>query len=278
LRLQVQVNYKAYSDEEFILAVKESKSLAGVMKKIGIKPVGGNYHTVKKKILEFGLDTSHFSGKASIPKGTELKKFDELVSTDAIKKRLVKERGHQCECCQKTMWLGGSIVLELDHVNGDRFNNTRENLQLLCPNCHALTPTYRGKNISQESKESMSVRMKQRGLKSTKDNTSRSPNHSACKGKTSAIKIIPQALFCQDCNCQVKTKSKTGRCLPCHAKASRKTTRPPLEILMSEVANSSFVAVGRKYGVSDNAIRKWLRAEGCDPRTIKSVQYQFKSG
>jgi hypothetical protein len=258
LRLQVQVNYKAYSDEEFILAVKESKSLAGVMKKIGIKPVGGNYHTVKKKILEFGLDTSHFSGKASIPKGTELKKFDELVSTDAIKKRLVKERGHQCECCQKTMWLGGSIVLELDHVNGDRFNNTRENLRLLCPNCHALTPTYRGKNISKESKGSMSIRMKQRGCKNTEEN-------------------IP-FLFCQDCNCQVKTKSKTGRCLPCHAKASRKTARPPLEILMSEIANSSFIAVGRKYGVSDNAIRKWLRAEGCDPRTIKSVQYQFKSG
>jgi 5-methylcytosine-specific restriction endonuclease McrA len=59
---------------------------------------------------------------------------------DGIKK-------HICEKCGLSTWLGKPIPIELHHINGNRFNNRIENIKMLCPNCHAFTPNYRGKNI-----------------------------------------------------------------------------------------------------------------------------------
>ena len=64
------------------------------------------------------------------------------------KKALLQERGHACEDCGLTVWKTEKIPLELDHIDGDSRNNIRSNLKLLCCNCHALTPTWRGKNIN----------------------------------------------------------------------------------------------------------------------------------
>ncbi len=59
------------------------------------------------------------------------------------KNALLLERGHRCEECNLTEWNNIPITLELEHVDGDRKNNTKENLKLLCPNCHSQTPTWR---------------------------------------------------------------------------------------------------------------------------------------
>lgn len=59
------------------------------------------------------------------------------------KKYLIVERGYVCEKCNNTEWLGKLITLEIDHIDGNNKNNTKENLKLLCPNCHAQTPTWR---------------------------------------------------------------------------------------------------------------------------------------
>jgi 5-methylcytosine-specific restriction endonuclease McrA len=72
----------------------------------------------------------------------------EYNGTGNHKQVLILERGHTCESCNKKTWLKQQIVLELDHIDGDRKNNTRENLQLLCPNCHSMTKTWRGRNIN----------------------------------------------------------------------------------------------------------------------------------
>ena len=58
-----------------------------------------------------------------------------------------------CEHCENTLWLGNPIPLELHHINGVSSDNRLENLQLLCPNCHALTDNYRGKNIGMSAQE-----------------------------------------------------------------------------------------------------------------------------
>jgi hypothetical protein len=61
---------------------------------------------------------------------------------------LIEERGHRCESCELETWLGKEITLEMDHADGDRKNNVKENLRLLCPNCHSFTHTWRGRNIN----------------------------------------------------------------------------------------------------------------------------------
>lgn len=63
-----------------------------------------------------------------------------------LKQYLIDERGHKCESCCLTSWQGNKIPLELDHINGQAIDNSISNLRLLCPNCHAQTPTFKAKN------------------------------------------------------------------------------------------------------------------------------------
>lgn len=76
--------------------------------------------------------------------------FEKLGKT--LRKRiLIKERGYQCECCKLIEWLGHKIPLHEDHIDGNHFNHCKNNLRLLCPNCHALTPTWKGRNINNKN-------------------------------------------------------------------------------------------------------------------------------
>ena len=62
-------------------------------------------------------------------------------------KRILTERfGYQCSTCGISDWHGQTLVLQVDHIDGDPGNNKGENLRLMCPNCHSLTPTYKGGN------------------------------------------------------------------------------------------------------------------------------------
>lgn len=69
--------------------------------------------------------------------------------TSRLRERLLKAGLllPECASCAGAEWQGRAIPLELDHINGDRSDNRLENLRLLCPNCHAQTDTYRGRNI-----------------------------------------------------------------------------------------------------------------------------------
>jgi len=60
-------------------------------------------------------------------------------------------------------WMGVNIPIELDHTDGNCENNTRENLRLICPNCHAQTPTYRGKNMGKSGHTKRATILKKYG-------------------------------------------------------------------------------------------------------------------
>jgi 5-methylcytosine-specific restriction endonuclease McrA len=71
----------------------------------------------------------------------------EAMSREALKKRILHESDYKCECCGISNWQGKSLTLEMDHIDGDPNNNRRDNLRILCPNCHSQTHTFRAKNI-----------------------------------------------------------------------------------------------------------------------------------
>lgn len=137
-------NYRNYTDEEIILACKCSTSYAQAIRKLGLKPAGGNYKNLQKNIDRLGIEVKHMLHQAS-NQGKEFVKFESLVTPAAIKKRLISLRGHSCQRCLNSSWLEGEIPLEMEHIDGNNRNNCKDNLLLLCPNCHALTPTYRNR-------------------------------------------------------------------------------------------------------------------------------------
>ena len=145
-----------YSEQELREAVKTSTSIRQVLDKLNIVPAGGNYQTTNRRIQKLDIDTSHFSGQAW-NKGRVIgpKRPIEYYLTEnsyhqsyKLKNRLIIEglKQHKCECCGITEWLGRPTPIELDHINGNHHDNRLENLRILCPNCHAQTDTYRGKN------------------------------------------------------------------------------------------------------------------------------------
>ena len=71
-------------------------------------------------------------------------------STFRLKNQLFKlgYKSKVCEMCGNNEWMGEDIPLELHHINGNKFDNRIENIQILCPNCHTFTDNYRGKNMS----------------------------------------------------------------------------------------------------------------------------------
>lgn len=79
------------------------------------------------------------------------------IQSNKVRIRLIEEgyKEHKCECCGLSEWLGKPIPLELHHKDGDRDNDVIENYSLLCPNCHALTDSYRGKNSKIKCVESI---------------------------------------------------------------------------------------------------------------------------
>ncbi len=150
---------RSWTTKDLKRAIKNSTSIRQVITKLGLIPAGGNYEHVSRRIKESKLSTTHFKGKAwnkgmRIPRAPIYSLEEILVQNShfglyRLKERLFKLelKKRQCEeCGWAQISADGRIPIELDHINGDRHDNRIENLRILCPNCHSLKLTHRGRN------------------------------------------------------------------------------------------------------------------------------------
>lgn len=242
-----------YTKEYLEKIVANSNSIRDVLRNIGLSLSGGNHLHISNLIKKFKIDRGHFYNKkhtrVSNNKKTAcevLVKRNEIVKTRtravALRRSLLEiGRKYKCEeCLIVDEWNGKKITLQIDHVDGDFSNNLPENLRFLCPNCHSQTETYGNK------------------IKENKHN-----------------RVVGRTKKCDSCDMFVNRRTK--RCVRCHleyikvsgirrkSKPDKRTVeRPSKEELQKMIGTMSWCAIGRKYNVSDNAIRKWATSYGIE--------------
>ncbi|HEX9888813.1 MAG TPA: HNH endonuclease signature motif containing protein [Nitriliruptorales bacterium] len=150
---------RSWTDDDLVEAVKGARSYAEVCRRLDVRG-GGGHATVKARIEQLGLDTRHLRGQAwargeTNPAGRARRPLDEILVVDSthrdtnrLKRRLIEEGmlEPRCSRCGITEWNGEPAPLQLDHINGDRRDNRRGNLRILCANCHAQTSTFGARN------------------------------------------------------------------------------------------------------------------------------------
>jgi 5-methylcytosine-specific restriction endonuclease McrA len=138
-------NRKNFSEDQIKYAILTGKTMGGAAKVLGI-----DSRTFKRNAEVFGLyDGAENKGGTKFELQDILDGKHPQYPTSKLSKRLVKDglKKYECESCGISDWNGKPISLELNHKDGNNANHSLDNLEILCPNCHSQTDTYRSKNI-----------------------------------------------------------------------------------------------------------------------------------
>lgn len=215
-------------------------------------------------------------------------KSDKPVRGGSILKELLKIRERKCECCGLTMWLDKPINLQAHHKDGDKTNNELDNLLLLCLNCHSYTDNFCSKNIKKKSvsdetlmlalQEQPSIRqaLLSVGLSDGSVNYKRAKKLLLQEGVVlQEKKYIFDSLenICLDCGETISNGAI--RCKRCSSidKVKNFSKRPDRDTLKVQIRNMPFTEIGKKYKVSDNAVRKWCQFYGLPSKKSLIKQY-----
>jgi hypothetical protein len=230
-----------YTREEARAAIAASLSWAEALRRLGMCQTGGAHTILKKYAALWEISSDHFdpyaANRGARSGRTPLDAI--LVKGSPYQRKHLKRRLYEeglkrpvCELCgQGELWRGARMALILDHINGVSNDNRLDNLRILCPNCAATLDTHcaRGRRLSREDRDCVRC------------------------GSTFRPRSASQRYCSRACGTRW---DRRGRARP----SARRVDRPPYSQLMREVGAIGYCATGRRYGVSDNAIRKWIRA------------------
>lgn len=179
---------------------------------------------------------------------------DKIISANRLKYKLFRDgiKDRMCERCKKVKWQGNLIPLELHHKDGNRFNNQLINLEILCPNCHALTDNHAGKN-----------------KKKNRINRKVGTKNKSIDVEIAELRLKEKKLFikkCIRCALEYETKNeKRSFCSKsCSKKGNYKIEWPSDEVIKQLVQKFGYFRAGRELGVSDNAVRRRIRINKID--------------
>jgi hypothetical protein len=230
-----------FSEAEARAAISRSACWADALRALGYPARGHNYRTLQRWASRWSICTAHFdphigrrrAGQTNQRPLEEVLVENSTYSRDKLKRRLVRAGllPRECQLCgQGEEWNGQRMSLVLDHINGVANDNRLENLRIVCPNCAATLDTHCGRHV---------------------------PRERVCPGcgQTFAPRHIRHRYCSRACWGKVSGDRLRGTPRP----ERRKVPRPSYERLLTDLETMSFVAAGRKYGVSDRAVRKWVR-------------------
>ena len=209
--------------------ISENQSKAFISKQLKCKQETLNSYLAKMGI-EYSGNQSHKGQQIQRTYKTAIEYIESgsIVKSYLLKQKLVRDglKEDKCELCGVSEWLNVKLPLELHHKDGDHFNNDLDNLQILCPNCHSIQEGNAGANTGRYTQERQ-------------------------------IQFPKETKVCLDCG--KKISPNAVRCKNCASIEKQKDIcqRPDREELKSLIRSMPFVQIGKKYGVSDNAIRKW---------------------
>lgn len=214
-----------------ILKVKQ-ETLNAFLKSVGIEYKGNPSRK--------GLP--HYSERVSVFYYLETNKN---ITASKLRKLLIRDgvKEEKCECCGLSEWMGQKIPLELHHVNFNHNDNRLENLKILCSNCHSIAHDYCN----------------------TKHNKELFIDTDALNNLNTSNEIDKQYIIKKEKNTRNKSLNPTEKEIEYHIK-ERKCERPSKEELDILIHEKPFLHIGKMYGVSDNAVRKWCKQYGLEHR------------
>ncbi|UYL05111.1 hypothetical protein DIDNDMLP_00121 [Klebsiella phage KP13-7] len=226
----------------------KSSTLDTYLKKMGIIYKGNQSGKGKKK----GIHSKYVEASKFLNKNSS-------ISSNQLKRKLLREGyfEHKCSKCGLTEWMGKPIPIELEHKDGDNTNNEIENLCLLCPNCHAQTDTYKGKNIK-------SVREKKhiQEILDFENSFERSKIKEPIENKKRILKI-KEIKKCEECGNEYTGRSKKYCSHACLHLSQRKFNLT-YEELKDIIWKYPRTKIGEMYNVSDNTVLKRCRLLGIE--------------